>query len=355
MRMQVSENGQISVRQRSRMQLLEILGIMTIVIPQWCAQNAGQKGVWAIVIGTVEELLFLKIQEKREVEEKTKIIAKTAVWITKAKEILFLAICITAAAKVLEILTDLVKNVLLQEGDFEMIAISILAVAIYGSSRGKESGARVYEVLYPFLIVAFGIMLLFSIGDVRSERWCLGRNESWKTVWIEAQKIFFLYQIITISGQDKKEGIRYQKAVQRATLVGGIVLTIVYLILVGIFGNELLGRQKYSVVILMSMIEFPGDFLKRQDTYMTAFWFFTLFALLHALLQKARETGKDLCESRAGIIYGGLLVTVLCSVLWQYQEPGYAVRLTWVTGGMAGAWSVCYLIRQVFRKEKRKN
>lgn len=59
-----------------------------------------------------------------------------------------------------------------------------------------------------------------------------------------------------------------------------IVLLIMYMILLGNFGDRALGTMQYPAVILMSNIHLRGGFVKRLDAFMIAIWFFTLFALV---------------------------------------------------------------------------
>ena len=52
-----------------------------------------------------------------------------------------------------------------------------------------------------------------------------------------------------------------------------LVLLVMYVILLGNFGDRALGTMQYPAVILMNNIHLRGGFVKRLDAFMIAIWF----------------------------------------------------------------------------------
>ena len=87
----------------------------------------------------------------------------------------------------------------------------------------------------------------------------------------------------------KKSRKKMIGAVCAALWFAVIVLLIMYMILLGNFGDRALGTMQYPAVILMSNIHLRGGFVKRLDAFMIAIWFFTLFALVGVFLFYAEK------------------------------------------------------------------
>ena len=124
-------------------------------------------------------------------------------------------------------------------------------------------------------------------------------------------------------------------------LVGGIH-AILYLILLGIFGEGALSQMEFPAVTLMSTVQITGGFLKRADALMFGVWFFTLFALLNSavfyagkiLLYLAKECGIEKKGCAACIPVISVIIVFGLSALF-YQEKwacdGYE-QFLWYVG-----------------------
>ena len=99
-----------------------------------------------------------------------------------------------------------------------------------------------------------------------------------------------------------------------------------FLILLGIFQEKALGRQRFPVVTLMSMVDLPGGFLKRQDAFMVAIWFFTLFAFLCTGLFYAQTALTQIFHTGKKFL---VLLGVTAAV---YGISGMFYRTAWAEG-----------------------
>ena len=106
------------------------------------------------------------------------------------------------------------------------------------------------------------------------------------------------------------ENVRVGRTCRKSLCVTVIFNAAIYLITLGIFGSGMLPKMKYPAITLMSMIKLPGGFFERQDAFMVAIWFFTIYAfintgmfyasdLLKAVWQKEghqKADGKNICS-----------------------------------------------------------
>ena len=180
--------------------------------------------------------------------------------------------------------TTLVLTWLLPEGSYFWVSILLLLLAAYGTVRGIEGRARVYEIIFWFLGLPLLLMLFLALREIRTDYWYPlmysgGGDFSRGTV---AVWVFFLPLTAVLFLKPfcrKPEGLAScgRWALGVAAALNGVI----YLILLGVFGRNTLGVLKRPVITLMSMINLPGGFFTRQDVIMTSVWFLALFALMH--------------------------------------------------------------------------
>lgn len=191
---------------------------------------------------------------------------------------------VTLCGFVLYQVTTLVLTWLLPEGSYFWVSILLLLLAAYGTVRGIEGRARVYEIIFWFLGIPLLLMLFLALREIRTDYWYPlmysgGGDFSRGTV---AVWVFFLPLTAVLFLKPfcrKPEGLAGcgRWALGVAAALNGVI----YLILLGVFGRNTLGVLKRPVITLMSMINLPGGFFTRQDVIMTSVWFLALFALMH--------------------------------------------------------------------------
>ena len=186
---------------------------------------------------------------------------------------------VTLCGYVLYELTALVLTWLLPDGSWLGISLILLLLGMYGSARGIEGRARVYEIIFWFLGIPLASDLAsFSQGSL-------------------AVLIFLLP--LTALMFLKPFCRKPEKLVScgKMAMVVVIILNIViYLILLGVFGRNTMGILSRPVITLMGMVNLPGGFFTRQDVLMTAVWFFALFALLNTGIFQGTLVLKELCQ-----------------------------------------------------------
>lgn len=303
-------NGKISSRQTFRLYVFDLMGIATLLLPPYLAKLCGEGGILAIVLGTgcgIIYLLYLGWIMKRMGMDMTSYLKmQISPWIGNVICVCILFHSIVTAGFCAHIFANLMQYSLVRESSYFTILILIVVVAGYAVSGGIESRARVYEVLFYFVLVPYFFMMLTSMREfefayIEPVVAYDGRNlgQGIYLVFLLLSPLFF--SLFLVEEKEKNYGRNIIKTIASATLFSGVILLGSYVVLLGNFGVESLKRLRFPIVTLMSTIQFEGNFLRRMDALMLAIWFFTLFALLNLHLHygvrmllnlKKRNVGK---------------------------------------------------------------
>ncbi len=284
------ENGKISNRQTFRLFVFDLMGIATLLIPPYLARLCGVDGVFAVLMGTLLGFGYLFylgwIMKHMGMDLKTYLERRTMPFVRGSVWIFVLVHCILTAGFCGYVFTKVMKYSLVQEVEFPLLFLVIMVVAAYAVSGGIESRARVYEVLFWFILVPYIVMMLAS---VKNFEWgyVKGIIETNRGDFLKGTYLVFLFftplffSLFLIGEKEKNYGRNVIKTIAVSILTAGGILLGSYVLLLGNFGRNSLATMQYPVVTLMSTIQFKGNFLKRMDAFMLAVWFFTLYALLN--------------------------------------------------------------------------
>ena len=298
-----AENGKIASRQTFRLYVFDLMGIATLLLPPYLAKLCGVDGVFAIVIGTTAGFLYLFYLGwimKKMGKDMCSFLQEDAFPLVKnATYILIMLHSILTAGFCAYVFANLMQYSLIREMSYTTILLVILVVAAYAVSGGIESRARVYEVLFWFVLIPYVFMMIAALRNfelVYVDDWLqtdgISLAKGIYLVFLLLTPLFF--SLFLIGEKEKNYGENMVKTVVASILVSAIILLGSYVILIGNFGAGALGNMRYPVVTLMSTIQFKGNFLKRMDALMLAVWFFTLYALLNLHLHYGVTMLKEL-------------------------------------------------------------
>ena len=297
------ENGKISSRQTFRLYVFDLMGIATLLLPPYLAKLCGCDGIWAILIGSglgLGYLFYLGWIMKRMgkdmiaylSERKSKWISKLVFFLVGVHGILTAGFCAHIFAK-------LMMHSLIQEASYGTILLVLVVTAAYAVSGGIECRARVYEVLFWFILVPYVAMMLASIRNFESVYVQdffvtdpLNVGKGIYLVFLLLTPLFF--SLFLIGEKERNYGSSMIKTVSVAVILTAVILLGSYVLLLGNFGVNSLSTMDFPVVTIMSTIQFKGNFLKRMDALMVAVWFFTLFALLNLHLHYGVKMAQEL-------------------------------------------------------------
>lgn len=306
-----SENNQISGRQVFRLLTYDFLGMGTLLLPTMLADTAGRDGIFCILAGILTTFLYLKLLRYLLKGMKTSYpdflkqkCGKICGYVLWGGYFLYFILMASYTAYLFStlMLSGLVENI-----SFYLVLLLILLLAFYGMAGGIEGRARVYEMLFWFLMIPLFLMLFAACREVKPAYWSPVFVADGKEMLNGSYYVFFCYSMVSIVlflkeyvSDDKK----HISAAEKAVGFSGGVFAVLYLILLGLFGVDALAQMKFPAVTMMSRVQVTGGFLKRTDAFMFSIWFFTLYAMLNSMVFYSGNLAEKVIRDCGGYLEG---------------------------------------------------
>ena len=306
-----SENNQISGRQVFRLLTYDFLGMGTLLLPTMLADTAGRDGIFCILAGILSTFLYLKLLRYLLKGMKTSYpdflkqkCGKVCGYVLWGGYFLYF---ILMASYTAYLFSTLMLNGLVENVSFYLVLLLILLLAFYGMAGGIEGRARVYEMLFWFLMIPLFLMLFAACREVKPAYWSPVFVADGKEVLSGSYYVLFCYSMVSIVlflkeyvSDDKK----HISAAEKAVGFSGGVFAVLYLILLGLFGVDALAQMKFPAVTMMSRVQVTGGFLKRTDAFMFSIWFFTLYAMLNSMVFYSGNLAEKVIRDCGGYLEG---------------------------------------------------
>ena len=306
-----SENNQISGRHVFRLLTYDFLGMGTLLLPTMLADTAGRDGIFCILAGILSTFLYLKLLRYLLKGMKTSYpdflkqkCGKVCGYVLWGGYFLYF---ILMASYTAYLFSTLMLNGLVENVSFYLVLMLILLLAFYGMAGGIEGRARVYEMLFWFLMIPLFLMLFAACREVKPAYWSPVFVADGKEMLNGSYYVFFCYSMVSIVlflkeyvSDDKK----HISAAEKAVWFSGGVFAVLYLILIGLFGAEALAQMKFPAVTMMSRVQITGGFLKRTDAFMFSIWFFTLYAMLNSMVFYSGNLAAKVIRDCGGYLEG---------------------------------------------------
>lgn len=306
-----SENNQISGRQVFRLLTYDFLGMGTLLLPTMLADTAGRDGIFCILAGILSTFLYLKLLRYLLKGMKTSYpdflkqkCGKVCGYVLWGGYFLYF---ILMASYTAYLFSTLMLNGLVENISFYLVLFLILLLAFYGMAGGIEGRARVYEMLFWFLMIPLFLMLFAACREVKPAYWSPVFVADGKEMLNGSYYVFFCYSMVSIVLFLKEYVADRRKCVgaaEKAVWFSGGVFAALYLILIGLFGVEALAQMKFPAVTMMSRVQVTGGFLKRTDAFMFSIWFFTLYAMLNSMVFYSGNLAEKVIRDCGGYLEG---------------------------------------------------
>jgi len=306
-----SENNQISGRQVFRLLTYDFLGMGTLLLPTMLADMAGRDGIFCILAGILSTFLYLKLLRYLLKGMKTSYpdflkqkCGKVCGYVLWGGYFLYF---ILMASYTAYLFSTLMLNGLVENISFYLVLFLILLLAFYGMAGGIEGRARVYEMLFWFLMIPLFLMLFAACREVKPAYWSPVFVADGKEMLNGSYYVFFCYSMVSIVLFLKEYVADRRKCVgaaEKAVWFSGGVFAALYLILIGLFGVEALAQMKFPAVTMMSRVQVTGGFLKRTDAFMFSIWFFTLYAMLNSMVFYSGNLAEKVIRDCGGYLEG---------------------------------------------------
>lgn len=305
-----AQNESISPRQLYRLYVFNLLGVGTLVLPNNLAK-LGKYAFISIALGVFMAWLFMWIVS--EVRERRKTIYDRSLDKTTYAKILIYDLIIaiyelSQAAFLAWIFVKLIRDSLIPDESFTVVLLVIMAVCAYALSGGVECRARVYEVVFFFVLIPLAAMLLFAISDVRFDYLMIkdrvGVDFGIADIFAGAYYVFAAsISVFNVLFVRERTASQIRWSVSKAILTYAGILFLLYAVLLGSFGKYSLSEIEFPAVVLMSDVQIKGSFFKRADALMLSVWFFTLFSVLNMSLYYAVLRCENFAENTRKIIF----------------------------------------------------
>lgn len=305
-----AQNESISPRQLYRLYVFNLLGVGTLVLPNNLAK-LGKYAFISIALGVFMAWLFMWIVS--EVRERRKTIYDRSIDKTKYAKMLIYDLIIaiyelSQAAFLAWIFVKLIRDSLIPDESFTVVLLVIMLVCAYALSGGVECRARVYEVVFFFVLIPLAAMLLFAISDVRFDYLMIkdrvGVDFGIADIFAGAYYVFAAsISVFNILFVRERTASQIRWSVSKAILTYAGILFLLYAVLLGSFGKYSLSEIEFPAVVLMSDVQIKGSFFKRADALMLSVWFFTLFSVLNMSLYYAVLRCENFAENTTKVIF----------------------------------------------------
>ena len=305
-----AQNESISPRQLYRLYVFNLLGVGTLVLPNNLAK-LGKYGFISIALGVFMAWLFMWIVS--EVREQKKSIYDRSFGKTAHAKMLIYDLIIaiyelSQAAFLAWIFVKLIRDSLIPDESFTVVLLVIMAVCAYALSGGVECRARVYEVVFFFVLIPLAAMLLFAISDVRFDYLMIkdrvGVDFGIADIFAGAYYVFAAsISVFNILFVRERTASQIRWSVSKAILTYSGILFLLYAVLLGSFGKYSLSEIEFPAVVLMSDVQIKGSFFKRADALMLSVWFFTLFSVLIMSLYYAVLRCENFAKNTTKVIF----------------------------------------------------
>lgn len=365
-----SENNQISGRQVFRLLTYDFLGMGTLLLPTMLADTAGRDGIFCILAGILSTFLYLKLLRYLLKGMKTSYpdflkqkCGKVCGYVLWGGYFLYF---ILMASYTAYLFSTLMLNGLVENISFYLVLLLILLLAFYGMAGGIEGRARVYEMLFWFLMIPLFLMLFAACREVKPAYWSPVFVADGKEVLSGSYYVLFCYSMVSIVLFLKEYVADRRKCVgaaEKAVWFSGGVFAVLYLILIGLFGAEALAQMKFPAVTMMSRVQITGGFLKRTDAFMFSIWFFTLYAMLNSMVfysgnlaeRVIRDCGGYLEGKKRMLPYLILLLLVYGVAVLFYRNQQILDSVTFLLWKIGTPFVVCVPVLLCLTGERKKH
>ena len=303
-----AQNESISPRQLYRLYVFNLLGVGTLVLPNNLAK-LGKYGFISIALGVFMAWLWI-VSEVREQKKSIydRSFGKTAHPKMLIYDLIIVIYELSQAAFLAWIFVKLIRDSLIPDESFTVVLLVIMAVCAYALSGGVECRARVYEVVFFFVLIPLAAMLLFALSDVRSDYLMIkdrvGVDFGIADIFAGAYYVFAAsISVFNILFVRERTASQIRWSVSKAILTYAGILFLLYAVLLGSFGKYSLSEIEFPAVVLMSDVQIKGSFFKRADALMLSVWFFTLFSVLNMSLYYAVLRCENFAENTGKVIF----------------------------------------------------
>ncbi|MGD6816717.1 GerAB/ArcD/ProY family transporter [Metabacillus sp. 84] len=317
-------NQVISKRQLLYITISFITGSSVLMAPGLTAGFAKNEAwlsmILAFVIGLLLNFALILLLKKYHYasifEVCEKVLGKHA---SVLVNVLIIFYALHLAAYILRNLSNFMTSSISPESSPAVFQILILLVVMYSVFFGLNNVARVNEFFTPvmILLLLFSVLLVMNQFELANLKPYFSRG--FHAIWHGAYtvlgfpfiEIILMSCVFTYVSDKNKLGRTYLAGL----LIGGVILSVIVLLSIGIQGYDLVIRQTYSTFEMMRDITIVKLF-ERVEVLIGVFWIFGIFVKITFCLQSAMLGFKTLTKHstyRPFILPSALFVWIMAN------------------------------------------
>ncbi len=208
-------------------------------------------------------------------------------WIGKLFSIIFLTFPLVAGSLTLYNIGDFIITQVMPETPIVPIYVFVLSVSLFGVRLGLEVLARSGEILFPWVIALFSLLVLFLIKQISFDHFQPLLTTGIRPIFISTvhfltfpflDTVIFLMIFPYVKWTNKK-----RTPVYIGTLIGGIFLIIIIFLCILVLGVNQTSTRLSPTYLLAQEINVT-NFITRIEVIVAIIWFISIFFKLSILL-----------------------------------------------------------------------
>ncbi|MDF2588424.1 MAG: spore germination protein-like protein YndE [Anaerocolumna sp.] len=338
-----SDNEKISLRQLKRLLVFDLFSVSGIIIPRIATAAAGKDGIIAIILATLYALLYVwiilvlaKNVDGNFLSYSTRYTGKIITFIVGMLFIIKQFVCCVFAAR---LFSEVINQTLLEDTDPRVIILLLLVASAYAASKGFEVRARIAEILYFIVIVPIFAFLILGLREVDyANLMPLFTNGTFEIIgggyevfltFSILELLLFAAPLIKFKKSDVKRGRRLHHYVSQALVIVSALNILLYVVTLGILGEEETRQKLWSMVTIIQVIKMPGGFIQRQDAIILGIWMLSIFTIISAFMYYIALISKHLFKVPMQnymlipyilLIYGASVIPIETEQFFYYFE-----------------------------------
>lgn len=315
-----SNNNFISLRQLQVLLILDIFGMGITILPRKVTEIAGQDGWFLIFIGLILALICVWLinsvarlyPNDNFVEYSCKILGKPLGILVSCG---FIIKIILNIAFDIRIFGEIIKEEVLFNTPFWVIALIMLIIGSYAASKGFEVRARISEILVFVVFIPLIFVFFIAIFDIDfTNLKPVFENINLNTSIRGGYYTFFYFsgiEFLLLSYPYLKEKKKIMKATICATTLVGLIILLISTLTIARFGKYDIVHQMWPVLEIMDTIDLPGSFIERQDALIMSFWIISIFMIINSGMFFSSLIFKNIVNKGSHTMY---IIICLCII-----------------------------------------
>jgi len=278
------EQGKISARQYMIVVALYTVGDALLYIPSMLASAAKQDAWIAALLGSVYGfclgLLYTALGKRFPhvtITKFSELILGT--WLGRTAALMFISYFFIDASLMLLEIGDFITMQLMPETPIEAILVLFAVIVVFGTRLGVEPIARTSELLFPWFLLLFFILVISLLPLVKITNVQPVYDGGFMPIF-RGSLTFLGYMLETIVVTMMFPFVNQPKAAVKGhfygILIGSLFLTVFCLICIMVLGTTFTTLYAYPSYALAQKISI-GNFFERIEVFFAVIWFITLY------------------------------------------------------------------------------